>query len=612
MGKSKRIRAERARAIAANPEKHVKNNASKKSTLITVVIVAVILALVIGVAAPVVLMSTGSIIRWQTAYSSENYSISGAMMAYLYQTQYQYMYSLYYTYMGSSIGNYISSIQTSSENQAKLQAEQIIKLCEAARAAGVVLDDEDKADIDEAIKNIEENAKEAGMSISAMYGNLGINISDIRAVIELSTLASKYQEIKTDELEAGVKDDEEAIKKFIAEHMSLFYKADYLTYTSDTKSVVEAFQTLKDTKDFKTEVIRLTVENKYSSEFTSAATKIKPEHRPVKALETAIKAAILAELKYSLLEIEIEGLELKDVTARKDRIKAIFEKLYEGQTFAAGEGDDAAKANGTTISAELYTVLGTVGDKLYSSANTAATNAEKLEQAYTLPDLADEKEESDSDDKKDEDKPTEAELWLFADERKAGDATVITNTTKKDDGTTTESYTVYVMVKPNYLDEEITKDVGHILLKVETKTAGSSATAEEKKEIEEANNKAYEDKKPTAEEILASVTGKTKDEFEAIAKEKTEDSSVFYENVHTGDMVQEFEDWLFSSERKVGETGLVKTEYGWHIMYFVGDGLPAWKADGITEYVNDAYSKWYEALPYKVTVNDTTIDNVCS
>ena len=42
-------------------------------------------------------------------------------------------------------------------------------------------------------------------------------------------------------------------------------------------------------------------------------------------------------------------------------------------------------------------------------------------------------------------------------------------------------------------------------------------------------------------------------------------------------MVEAFNDWLFDPKRKPGDSGIVQTNYGFHIMYFVGDGLPSWK-----------------------------------
>ena len=45
-----------------------------------------------------------------------------------------------------------------------------------------------------------------------------------------------------------------------------------------------------------------------------------------------------------------------------------------------------------------------------------------------------------------------------------------------------------------------------------------------------------------------------------------------YEDVYPGQMVPEFNDWCFADGRAVGDTGIVKTSYGYHIMFFVGEG----------------------------------------
>ena len=36
-------------------------------------------------------------------------------------------------------------------------------------------------------------------------------------------------------------------------------------------------------------------------------------------------------------------------------------------------------------------------------------------------------------------------------------------------------------------------------------------------------------------------------------------------------MVTNFNDWCFDEARKSGDTGIVESTYGYHIMYFVGD-----------------------------------------
>ena len=69
---------------------------------------------------------------------------------------------------------------------------------------------------------------------------------------------------------------------------------------------------------------------------------------------------------------------------------------------------------------------------------------------------------------------------------------------------------------------------------------------------------------------------KTEDSFGLLANDKSQDQNGevtnggIYENVTEGRMVEEFEDWCFEDTRQPGDHGLVKTQYGYHVMYFVG------------------------------------------
>lgn len=85
-----------------------------------------------------------------------------------------------------------------------------------------------------------------------------------------------------------------------------------------------------------------------------------------------------------------------------------------------------------------------------------------------------------------------------------------------------------------------------------------------------------------AEEILNQWKAGTADEayFAQLATEKTEDpgsqaTGGLYTNVYEGQMVPEFNDWCFDDSRQTGDTGLVRTSYGYHVMYFV-DGAETW------------------------------------
>lgn len=72
----------------------------------------------------------------------------------------------------------------------------------------------------------------------------------------------------------------------------------------------------------------------------------------------------------------------------------------------------------------------------------------------------------------------------------------------------------------------------------------------------------------------------TEEFFADLAELYTEDpgskeNGGLYENVKTGDMVEEFDAWCFDESRKAGDTGLVKTTYGYHVMFY-SDDEPMW------------------------------------
>ncbi len=179
---------------------------------------------------------------------------------------------------------------------------------------------------------------------------------------------------------------------------------------------------------------------------------------------------------------------------------------------------------------------------------------------------------------------TDLSKWAYAADRKVGDVTLI------DDGAGT--YTVYMLEKTAYRVEDATRDVRHILLTADT--YGSDAEAEAK-----------------ANELLATYLAgdKTVDAYDAIAKEYNEDSSSLYENVKKGQMVAEFENWLFDEARVAGDTGVVKTEYGYHIMYYVGEGRAQWQNDAyealLSNHITEVVTGWQEK--YTVDVNSTAI-----
>ena len=69
----------------------------------------------------------------------------------------------------------------------------------------------------------------------------------------------------------------------------------------------------------------------------------------------------------------------------------------------------------------------------------------------------------------------------------------------------------------------------------------------------------------------------TEDTFAQMANDNSTDpgsntNGGLYEDVYPGQMVEEFNDWCFDDARQSGDTGIVKTSYGYHIMYYVSQG----------------------------------------
>ena len=80
----------------------------------------------------------------------------------------------------------------------------------------------------------------------------------------------------------------------------------------------------------------------------------------------------------------------------------------------------------------------------------------------------------------------------------------------------------------------------------------------------------------------------TEESFGELAKEKTQDpgsksTGGLYTGVKKGQMVEEFDAWIFDETRQYGDHGLVKTSYGYHVMYFV-KCEPIWKTQCLNQY----------------------------
>ena len=193
--------------------------------------------------------------------------------------------------------------------------------------------------------------------------------------------------------------------------------------------------------------------------------------------------------------------------------------------------------------------------------------------------------------------------------RKEGDITVIPYTTGSGDTQTTNGYYVLRFESFNSNDFAM-KNVRHLLVKFEggktnTSTGETTYSDEEKAKA-----------KSEAENLLAEWEKGDKSEtsFAELAKKHSDDNKDaggLYENVYPGQMVTSFNDWCFDESRKTGDYDIVETEFGYHIMFFVGDSDTTFRDYMITNAKRSAdVTEWQKALADAMTVEVLNVDHL--
>ena len=544
MGKGNRnSKYQEAYDMSGASAKTVKTNGKKKDMTSFWTMFAIIV-LVVGALLLFVFSSTGIVDRATNIASSDSYKVDGTMITYFesqllnqaFNTYYQYYYQM--TQNAETAYNYAQQYVASQSfrDGAVDIVKELLILCEGAKAAGMTLDADDVALVDENMAQID--------NVSATFGK-GVMKSDIRKSIELQVLANKYYEKFTEEAKAAV--TAEDMSAFIEENKASFYITDYLTtklsvlsedYEGDKEGFAAAkalvdeyvakFEAAKTVDEFKTFLIEYTVKSEFDG---LAATEIDSAVMP--------DQATLANY-------------------RKEIADGIVKLIVGGEEMTLGGG-----AEGT-----LEKAIATIKETLVTSCNKAI-NAAEVTQAYVEADSADASEEA---------------KWLTASDRKLGDTH---KTSTSDD--TEYTYTVYMVTAPLHINDELSRNVGHILIEAREGTATEEEVAAAKTK---------------ADEVLAKYLAgdKTEESFEEIGWENTADSNVFYDNVVTGDMVEEFDAWLFDKARKVGDTGVVQTEFGFHVMLYRGEEAVS-DANAKAGVVSEKYSDYLKANEGKVKIN---------
>ena len=429
--------------------KTVKKEKTKSDVWYTVLAIVIGVCLVFGLGVAI-LQPTGLMdlitLHARTAVKTEHYSVNNAQFTYLtyatYNNYYQQFDSYgYASYLGMDRSKPLSQQQYTEsmtwldfcKNEAQSTLKQVMALCEAAKAEGFTLTSEDKETIEENITALADYAKQNNYSFStavaAIYGSKGITKGDIRRVLEMQTIASKYAE----KLRDAYTYTNEQYDNYYEENKYDYLKADYYSYT---------------------------VKADYDSNATD------------EEKEAAISAA---KNKAEELFNKIEG-GADFVTVVMDYKKELAQAEYDAALKAL---EDAKAADTADTAAETEAETGTdTTAETQSAEEKAVDDAKKALDDITEDSVKEsvltEAHKTTKDDK------SEADEWIFAETPAAEGAVKLINAD--------ESATVYQIVKSVYRDEYKTATIRELGLQLSDFTNEDAMKEYAQKIIDDFNN----------------------------------------------------------------------------------------------------------------------------
>lgn len=606
MGKANRIRSGRNNAPSA------KKNSKKNSSFFYTLALALVAAFVAIVIIASSIFSTGVIMRSKKAMYTDNYTVNGTVLQYMFMADYQDFlntYSYYVSAFGldtskslakqefsstaaSFLGSFDGTWKDYFMSTLKSQTEQLLVYCEVANEKGIELDDDDIAAIDEAIHSLEHSASDSGYSVDSfleMYYGKGVKIKDVRQALELSSLAAKVAEVIDAELMDAITDDEintkyaddeknYNVKDYIYYTMSVEYdevaaqvvpeydgsteltdeqKAEvleaYKNKIEETKAKAEAFENYTDVEDFKNAVLEdiayTSFDSFYETEALADADKL--SDTDLHTVKVALIAEVIDEVK--------NGSESADATVEADGVYTAY-----GVTLA---GENTAKA------------IDSIKTKLYSSLESASesyfTQKVKYDSTNAIP------------------------KWAFDEVEGIGETKSLSYGDGSKDGEIEAEngyfdIAVYMVASDEYCDKTLAKNIGYM-------TFADEASA--KKAIE------------------AFKASETKDyaAFEAVAESNSAATVGKFENYLEGELSYgTYETWLYDDETVVGSitetpiTNSSTTTQEYAIFFYYADGDEAWYIDVKNAIFVDDYQEYYKTITekYPVTVVDKVLDEI--
>ncbi|MDD2457164.1 MAG: peptidylprolyl isomerase [Eubacteriales bacterium] len=345
---------------------------------------------------------------------------------------------------------------------------------------------------------------------------------------------------------------------------------------SDQQKITDFYETLQQQAD----ASQMTMTNFMAQYFGKGAT--------TESLRPAFERLLLAQ-KYAAQKQESFEFSDAELKAYYDEHRDEYDKVsYRAFTFAADVAEDASDADKEKAAAEAKAkaeaMATLVTDEASFKAQAIANAAQDQKDSYTNDDaslMADTRYYSIS--------SLSQSAWLFDEARKAGDMTVV------DDSDAASSTVLYFINRS--IDDQPRVDVRHILIMADETTATEEEIAAAKAK---------------ADDILAQYRAgeQTEDAFAELAKVNSEDGNAadggIYTDIYPGQMVDTFNNWIFDPARKTGDTEVVQTNYGFHVMYFVRPAGVEWEINVRSVLADEAYRAYLTELKtaYPYELND--------
>lgn len=591
MGKGNRKRNERAQsALAMATPRKASQKKSMPTWVGTVIVLAVVVALV-ALAVTLSLNKRGTFNRMRNVVETDHFEVTVPMMSYMVYNQYQTYVAQIQSYgsgnisiKGDSTGEALDTNKALREQtysakegeavvtwfdhfakQAEDNVKQVLACCEAAYAAGVELDETDYKVIDAQLATFDTYAAQTGYSANAyigmMYGE-GVRLKDIEKMMELTQLATKWTEQKSEEFFSSVTVDQ--INAYYTENQDKYDVfcdvigyAFTATFTPDSNGEADKNAELKAEYDKDRERFK-----GYAERMKAATDR--------QSLSGVILNCLQDEQEYQFLKSKGDGYTLtnEDRTTISAAANSLFENVYL---------ENVAKGDFSQTHSALDTWL-------FESKKEGEKTVYQRKPGETK--------------ELNEDNPVKTDADVEEDNYKA----------------VTSTYGFYIFVDGMHRD--FSPSVGHILFKNETydglvssaKLTGVAKTLADRL-FEE--NKDVENYVLTADAMAAELIEVMKEDgkitevtradgtkynkisqkaFENYGKSYTEDQNVFYEGVAKGVMVAPFENWAYA-KHEIGEISAegIETDYGYHIMFYEGIAWESGIRETLSTEKNDAY-----------------------